>query len=909
MPDWKQGIRAHLRLDGLGPGRQEEIVEDLAGQLEDAWQDALARGMPAAEAEAFAWDQCPDWDRLSRDLGASRRGSIGTVALLREGAAERAAGGGILLGCVSDLLFALRMLRKTPAFTAAAVLTLALGIGANTAIFSVMNATLLKPLPFPDPDRVVLVWETDARNPDDINILSAPNFWDYQRLSRVFAHMAVFDSAGKGYGLGSGGPAREAEQVSGVRVTADFFAVLGVEPFLGRGFLPEEETRGKDRVVVLSYGLWERRYGADRGLIGRAIRIDGEDHTVVGVMPRGFEFQFWSGRRELWVPAGWTPGDYGRSSHSFVGIARLRPGVTLAQANADLGIIARGLAAQHEEDRGSGASARLLSSFGLERAQGISAALLMAVAFVLLIGCVNVANLMLARGAERRKEFAIRRALGASGGRLFRQILAESFVLSVLGGAAGLALAWWAARALTRILPSEFSFLPMRPLGDVTIDGWVVGFTVLITGAAGTIFGFAPALGAARGDIRQPLTEGGRESGSGARNLLRHSLVAAEVGLTLVVLAGAGLMVKSMTRLLAVDPGFDPRNVLTLEISQPQENLYYGPPGRPRFCQELTERVGGIPGVVSVGAAAHLPLRGNAGRGFSIEGHPEDPSGDGPGGAYTVACPGYFRTLGVPVLRGREFTAADTLSSPGVVVVNEALVRKYFANEDPLGKRIAIGQSAEPSWLTVVGVVRDVRHWGLANDVQAQIFRPYTQAAWPFMTIVVRTASAPASYDAAIRREMAAVEPDRPLSAAETMDAVVGGSVGARRFPMLMLAAFAALALVLAAVGIVGVVSYAVTQRTHEVGIRVALGARPGSVLWLIVAASMRWVAAGVAAGVVGALAVTRVLRQVLYEVKPADPWVLASVAALLAGVALVATYLPARRATRVDPLTALRSE
>ena len=909
MPDWKAGIRKHLRLDGLTSQRQEEIVEELAVQLEDAWQDALARGLPPPEAEAAAWEQCADWAELSRELRASRRGAAGSLTRL-EAVGESAPahrGRTVLLGLLGDVVFALRMMRKAPGFTAAAVLTLALGIGANSTIFSIINATLLKPLPFPDPDRLVLVFKSYGKG-GNINIVSAPNFWDWQRRNRVFDRIAIFDSAGRGYSLGASAGGREAEQVSGLRVTADFFKVLGVEPFLGRAFLKEEEAPGRDRVVVLSHGLWTRRYGADRTIVGRPIRIDGENRVVVGVMPPGFTFQFWSNPRELWVPAGWTRGDHERGSNSFVSIARLRPGTSVERANAEIAGIQRQNAQQYEEDRDTTAMVLPLGTFGLDGIQSIASVLMAAVAFVLLIGCVNVANLMLARGAERRREFAVRRALGASRGRILRQLLAESVLLSAAGGAAGLAIAFWATQLITRALPPDFSGLPMRSLDAVTLDARVLAFTLLVAVAAGVLFGIAPALGAARGDLRQPLTEGGREPGGRGGNRLRHALVAAEVCLALVVLTCAGLMLKSMGRLLAVDPGFDPEDVLIAELSLPQENLYYGPPGRPRFCDGLTESVGTIPGVVAVGAAAHLPLRGNAGRGFSIEGRPVPPDGDGPGGAYTVACPGYFRAMGVPVRRGREFTAADTLGSPGVVLVNEALARQYFPGEDPIGRRITIGDG-EPNWLTIVGVVGDVKHWGLSREVRPQLFRPYTQAAWPFMTIVVKTAGPPARLATPIRRAMSRAEPDSPITAPQTMEEVVRRSVGSRRFPMLALTAFAAIALLLAAIGVLGVVSHAVTQRTHEVGIRVALGAPRSSVLWLMVRSSMRWVLVGVLLGGAAALGAGRLLAGMLYEVKPADPWVLASVGALLALVALGASYLPARRATRVSPLVALRSD
>ncbi len=913
MPDWKRGVRENLDLCGLEPVRQSEIVEDLAQQLDDAYQDGLARGMSDDQAAAFAWSQCPDWPGLSRELRQSRRGAVGAMGRLEGKACDAEAGGSrwaAWAAVAQELLFAVRMMRKAPAFTAAAVLTLALGIGANSTIFSVMSATFLKPLPFPDPDRLALIWETPARASADTNIATAPRFWEWQRQNRTFEQMALFDSAGKGYNLGAAGSRQEAEQVSGVRVTADFFSVLGVRPFLGREFRQEEETAGKDRVVVLSYGLWSRRYGSDRSLVGQPIRIDGESYTVVGVMPREFRFQFWSDERELWVPAGWNDGDRSRNSHSFVAIGRLKPGVSVAQATTDIAGVQGQLAKQYQEDRDVSAVVTPMSEFGLENVRRVMLTLLATVALVLLIGCVNVANLMLARGAERRKEFAIRRAMGASSMRLARQLLAESLMLSALGGAVGLALAFWASRVLTRVLPAGFATLPMRPLDEVSLDARVLGFTFLISCVTGIVSGLVPAFTAARDDVGQPLKDGGREAAAGGRSIVRHALVASEVGLALVVLVAAGLLIKSMTRLIAVDPGFDSKNILTAEISVPQVNMYYGPPEHPRFCEELEDRIASMPGVLSVSAAAHLPLRGNAGRGFSIEGRPEPgPDEEGPGGAYTVTCPAYFRTLGVPIKKGREFTREDRLGSPGVVVINEALAQRYWPNEDPIGRRIRIGSSGVADLLTVVGVVGNVRHWGLAQDTRPQLFRPYTQAAWPFMRVVVKTVAAPAAFASGVKQAMLQVEPDRPVSEIQTMEAIVRGSVGTRRFPMLMLTALAGLALILAAIGIVGVVSYSVTQATHEIGIRAALGAQRRDVLWLMIRRSMSWVLLGLAVGGALSIVATRLLEGMLYDVTPADPAVLATVVGVLSAVALAASYIPARQAARVDPLVALRSE
>src|SRR3989454_3579326 len=806
------------------------------------------------------------------------------------------------------LRYGLRMLAKNPGFTVVAVATLALGIGANTTIFSVMNATLLRTLPFPDPDRLVLVWETFGKGPDNWNIVSAPNVWDFERQSHSFDGMAIFDSAGRGYNLSATGTKQEPEQVSGLRVSAGFFPVLGVKPFLGRTFLPEEETLGKDHEVVLSYGLWKRRYGGDPQLVGRTIRIDGEDFTVVGVMPRDFQWQFWSSPRQLWVPVGYTKTDYGRDENSFIAFARLKPGVTVAQARAEMETIAGRLAQQYpNEDVGMGATVMPLSGFGLSGLRTALLTLLSAVGFVLLIACVNVANLLLARGAARQKEFAVRRALGASASRIARQLVTESLLLALLGGLVGLLLTAWSTALLFHVFRLDAMHLPLREIAALRIDSRVFGFALLVSGLTGILFGVAPAFSASRGDVNEPLKEGGRGSTQrGTR--LRHGLVASEVALALVVLCGAGLMIESMAQLLGVDPGLDPKNVLTMQMSVPQEDIYTGPPGLPRFCQDIEEHAGAVPGVVSVGAVAHLPFEGNAGRGFAIEGQPAPDPGHLPGADYSVACPNYFRTMDIPVLKGREFTHQDTLSTPGVIVINETMARKFWPKEDPIGRAVRLGGPSGPRQ-TVVGVVGDVHYLGLDAPVRPQFFRPYTQAGWPVMSVVVRTTSAPATFSAPIKKALAEVLPDRPVSNVETMEQVVHDSTGSRRFPMLLLATFAALALVLAAVGIIGVVSYSVEQRTHEIGIRVALGARSADVLRLVLGGSMRWVLAGLALGIAGSLGLTHLLTDLLYGVRPTDPLVLGAVSLVLTSVALVACYIPARRATEVDPMAALRYE
>jgi putative ABC transport system permease protein len=810
---------------------------------------------------------------------------------------------------LQDARYGLQNLGRNPGFALVAMLTLALGIGANTTIFSVMSNTLLKPLAFPGADRMVLVWETFGKGPDNWNIVSAPNFHDFERQSHSFETMAIFDSAGRGYNLSATGGRQEAEQVSGLRVSAGFFSVLGVKPLFGRTFLPEEETLGKDREVVLSYGLWKTRYGGDASLVGRSIRIDGAQFTVIGVMPRDFAWQFWSGPRQLWVPVGYTKTDFGRGDNSFIAIARLKPGVSVAQARSEMEAVGSNVARQNpSEDADMGATVSPLGDYGMEGLRSTLFTLLAAVAFILLIACVNVANLLLARGAARQKEFAIRRALGAAGSRLARQLLTESLLLALGGGVAGLLLAAGGTRVLFYVFKLNSFYLPMRPVDSMPMDGRVFAFALLVSCLTGILFGVAPALSALRTSINEPLKEGGRSAATGGGNRLRHVLVASEVALAMVVLSGAGLMIKSMTRLLGVDPGLNPKNVLALGMSVPQEEIYVGPPGLPRFCQDLDEYVGAVPGVVSVGAVGHLPFEGNAGRSFQIEGRPPEAPGHLPGASYSVACPNYFRTMGIPVLKGREFTPQDTVSSPAAIVINETMARAFWPKQDPVGRAIRLGGSDGPR-LTVVGVVGDVHFLGLDAPVERQFFRPYMQAGWPVMSVVVRTIHAPATFAAPVKKAIANVLPDWPVSGSQTMEEVVHNSTGSRRFPMLLLSVFSVLALVLAAVGIVGVVGHSVTQRTHEIGLRMALGAGTLDVLRLVVSGNMMWVLAGLAAGVAGSVGLTRLLAGMLYSVRPLDPIVLGAVSTLLAAVALCASYLPARRAARIDPMTALRCE
>jgi len=810
-----------------------------------------------------------------------------------------------------DLRYGVRMLLKKPGFTLVAIITLALGIGANTTIFSVINSLLLKPIPYPEADRLALVWQSQANDPKDRNIVSAPNFWDWQRQNDVFEKMAILDSAGKGYNLSGGG---EPERVSGVRISAGFFDVLGVKPRLGRAFVPEEEQPGKHQVVILSDGLWRSRYNSDPAIIGKTVKVEGEEHTVVGVMPPDFEFSLYSPVRQLWVPVAYTKGDQDRTSNSFLCLARLKPGVTMEQARARMNIIGRALAEQYpQENAGQAATVDSVIGFDTEEQQKTLLTLLGVAGFVLLIACVNVANLLMASGATRQRELAIRAALGASRARTVRQLLTESLLLAFAGGVAGTLVAVWSSSLLLKVLPGNLMAVPFRSISKdvgLSIDYKVLAFTWGITCLTGIIFGLAPALIFSKRNVNEFLQEGSRgTTGGGAR--LRQGLVVLEVALALVVLTGAGLMIQSMARLLNVAPGFDPHNVLALGMSLPQENTFYGPPGHPEFARNLQQYVGSIPGVISVSAVSHTPIGGgNAGRGFVIEGRPDPGSENQPGAKYTIACPNYFQTMGIKLISGREFSEQDSLNAPGVIVINEAMAKRNWPDEDPLGKRIKIGLfNGDAPWLTIVGVTRDVKQGGLDRTPRPEFFRPYNQAAWPVMTVVVRTAYSPRAFITPIKQALAKFEPDRAPSGIRTMEEAIYDSMGSRRFPMMLLIAFSLVALTLAAVGISGVVSFAVSQRTREIGIRMALGAQKGAVIRLILNRSMAAALIGVGVGLAASLALTRFLSGLLFEVKPMDPIILGAAASILASVAFIACYLPARRATKVDPMIALRCD
>jgi len=807
-----------------------------------------------------------------------------------------------------DIRYGIRMLAKSPGFTAVAVITLALGIGANTAIFSVVHAVLLKPLPYKDAGRLVIVWEQNPERGWHRNIVSAANFLDWRRQNDVFTQMAAIDPQRAFNLTGTGNP----EEVWGERTTTNFFTLLGVRPFMGRNFLPEEDKPGGPRVVILSYALWQRRYGGDANLVGKQISLNNESYRVVGVMPSGFYFppfwREWAG--ELWVP-GLDLSNPVRTAHEYIAVARLKPGVSLAKAQAEMDTIAQRIVQQAPDDKGWGVD--LVGS--REQAVGeIRRPLLVlfgAVGFVLLIACANVANLMLARSAGRDREIAVRTALGAGRGRLVRQFLTESVLLAFLGGTLGLVVAPWIIRVLAAVSGSSaLGLWGSADLADVRVNAGVLAFTLTVSLATGILAGLAPALSASTHNLNRSLKEGGRSGSEGVHHhRLRSLLVVSEFALALILLAGAGLMIRTLILLSRVDLGFNPRNVLTMRITLLGPR-YQEQRAQAEFFTRLLERVKELPGVQWATVSRGLPVEGWDGWGFVTEDNPSPPPNETPDANYQVVAPDYFRAMGIPLLVGRFFTEHDTQQSLPVVIVNEELARKQWPGRDPIGRRLRVNEPGKP-WLTVAGVVGNVKTEWPDQEPRGEFYLPYTQYPWDLAPrhFIVRTAMNPTTVAAAIQREVAALDKDQPVSDVRTLESVVGEAVGPQRFAMILLAAFAALALALASVGIYGVMAYSVSQRTHEIGIRMALGANRSNVLGMVFGQALGLALAGAGVGLAGALGLTRLLSSLLYGVRPSDPLTLALVTLALVGVSAFASYIPARRATMVDPIEALRYE
>ena len=803
---------------------------------------------------------------------------------------------------LKDVRYGVRMLVRNPGFTIVSVIALALGIGANVAIFSVVNGVLLSPLPFKEPDRLMMIRETKLPQFPEFSVASG-NFLDWKKQNTVFERLVAFRGSSLNL-IGTGDP----ERLIGLKVTEGFFAMLGAQPQLGRDFLVEEDQPGRNNVVVISHGLWQRRFGGDSKILNQAITLSGQSYTVIGVMPDTFRFGGGAEVTELWTPMAFTAQEaQNHGGHYVAAIGKLRPGVTLDQASSEMSTIAGRLAAQYPgANTGWDVKIIPLLEYSVRTIKPALLVLLVAVAFVLLIACANVANLLLARAAGRQREIATRTALGAGRWRIVRQLLTESMLLALAGGVVGLLLAKWGTDLLLTLAPSD---LPR--MSNVSVDGRALAFTVVITFLTALIFGLVPALQASKPNLNETMKDAGRGSTEGGRRkFIRSTLVVLEVASALVLLVGAGLLIKSFWRLQKVDPGFNPDNALTAWVSLPKTK-YPEDSQKVLFFQQLIERVNALPGVQAAGAAHVVPMTGDDYvLGFEVDGRPPLPPGSSQSTNYYTVTPDYFKAMGIPLRRGRVFTERDTEDSPPVAVVNETMVQKIFPNEDPIGKRITFDdRDKNPEWFEIVGIVGDVKQYGLDQPTTMQTYEPYTQQPPSSMMLVVRSAGDPTNLSAVIRSEVLKLDKEQPTTYIKTLNEYFAISVAQQRFSVVLLGVFAAVALVLAAVGIYGVLSYAVTQRTHEIGIRMALGAGRRDVFRLVVGRGMLLSVIGVASGLVAAFALTRLMASLLFGVTATDAVTFASVAGVLLVVALLACYIPARRATRVDPLVALRYE
>jgi putative ABC transport system permease protein len=876
-------VRLHLRLIRL-------IGIIVPRSLRSDWRQEWEAELGNREAQLAAWERL-DWrsrlDLFFRSLGAFRDALLLQPRRLED-------------EMIQDLRIGLRLLRSRPGFSVVAVLTLALGIGATTLIFSVVNAVLLRPLPFPNSDRIIRIEERHQQSPKPMNLTYA-SFIDLTQDTRTLEHVA-----GARFwttNLADGG---EPEQVSSMVVSASYFSVLGVRPVLGRDFLAEEDRPGKNDVVIMSHALWQRRYGGNPDLIGKTIKAGGNNVTVVGVMPPGFRFGYpFAGQYDLWAPL--APGGSlrnNRRSHLLGVIARVRRGVTIGQAQADLGRTAAAI-----QERSPGTDDPELSLSAVRLSDRIVTSLrpslmvfLCAVGLLLMIACANVANLMLARSTAREREMAIRTALGAGRLRLVRQLLTESALLAALGGAAGLLLATWGVQLVATLNPADFP-----RINEANVDGRVLGFAFVVSMIIGVLFGLAPVIQLPGRSLHESLKEGGREAAGIGHGWLRKTLVVSEVALAVVLLIGAGLLINSFVRLIETDRGFEPANVWAIRLNLPFSK-YSSEARQAAVLREMTERVSVVPGVRSAGLTSALPFTGGAATDFEIEGRPVE-AGKEPLADIRSADPGYFETMRIPVRAGRAFLDSDSADAPLVIIINEELARRHWPGEDPLGRRVTMKDWGPPLTGEIVGVVGDVRADGLDTAIRPMIYWPTQQFPSIFNTVVIRTESDPVSVINTVKTQIWSVDPDQPLSRIQALEEVISGSIAPRRFNMLLLGAFAAIALVLAAVGIYGVISYAAALRTREIGVRMALGAQRTDVLGLVVKQGMTLTMTGVGAGLAAAFGLTRLMRELLFEVQAFDPLTFGGVALVLVLVALAACYVPARRSARLDPTVALRHE
>ncbi len=895
MRNWDAYVRARLSLPRLAPAREARIIREIAAQLEDFYRDALARGLSETDADAFACRQVSDWSSMATELSRvdsanSRTRLERTADAIGDGSHDKWKGLRMLADLLHDTRFAVRQYAKSPGFTIIAVLTLALGIGANSAMFSVVNGVLLRPLPFPDPDALVRVYEVV---PQIGRFAVAPaTFLDWRQQNKTFERIAAF-TVGSDTLAERDGP----ERLTNAFVSWDLFDLLRVKPVLGRTFVREEDTALTGNVVVLSHGMWQRRFGGDPRILERTIVLSGTPCEIIGVMPMGFAFP--SREVEFWQPIGLDTVKPPRGAHYLSVVARLRGGVSIEQAMAEMKTIAEGLARQYpanSKDESAEVVAMHEQIVGHIRPALLT--LLAAVGVVVLIACGNVANLLLVRASARAREIAIRTALGAGRRRLMTQMVAESLVLALAGGAVGVVLAYLAIQPIRTL---NAGTIPR--VQEVAIDGGVLAFTLLICVVTGICFGLAPAWQASRTNVGEVMKEGGRSSAGSGGRWLRNALVMTEVALSLVLLVGAALLLRSFSRLTDVNPGFRADNVLAFQVSLPQAS--YKGAQRTAFFDQLLERLQGLPGVASTGMIQSLPIRDSYRLSFSVRGRPS-PDANDPSATYRVIAPGYFETLGIPLRRGRGFTRQDASESQMVAIVDEAFVRRYFPGEDPIGRGISLGNGND-GFSEIVGIVGDVRYGGLDAGAEPTVYVPFSQDTFSTMWIVARTEGDPNGIASASRALVRDIDRNLPAYRMSPLAEVVRDSLAQRRFSMLLLSLFALIALLLAGVGLYGVVSHSVSARTQEIGVRLAIGAPRGRLLAMVIGQGMTLVIAGIVVGLAGALALARLVSTLLFEVTPFDPPSYAGTVVALLAVALLACWVPARRAMRVDPIAALR--
>jgi putative ABC transport system permease protein len=913
--DWKQFVREHLPPLGLSGAREAEIVEELALQLEQRYSEAIARGASRSEAEAHATAQIRDWRALAAEI---RRAETPVVAVASErlpanfhfDAQEislcKTRGGNAMADFLQDVRYALRMLRKSPGLTAVIILTLALGIGANSAIFSVVNSVLLRPLPYREAKR--LVWIGDYLPTAKQSIVWDADYFAWRKHCTAFEEMTAYTPGSEFTMTGAG----EAERIIATRATWTYLRTLGVAPQIGRDISAEEDIPNGPRVTLLSDSLWHRRFSGDAKVLGHTIVLDGNLYTIIGVLPAGFEFPE-SRKSDLLVPLGIPDVEISavRPLMFVRVIARLKPGVTPESAAADVDTVTMPFHAaipgvDHKIFANSKAQVMFLHDRLVGDVRKALILLLGAVGFVLLIACANVASLQLARAAAREREIAVRGALGAGRWRLARQLLTESTITGLAGGFAGLALGVWLVALVRHYGPRNIPHL------DVTyLDGRVVLFTVAVSIFTGVLFGLAPVVSAFRTSLGDSLKQGGAQ-GSAGRRVVRpqQALMTLELAMALVLLIGAGLLARSFVRLVSIPQGFDSHGVLTAQISLPAKT-YLKEEQQGAFYSQLMERIQALPGVKLAGAGVVLPLGGTVlitGI-VHVEGRPPEEQTPtlASGTAVNMVMPNYFTALKIPLRAGRFLDQRDGSNSTETMVVNETFVHRYFRNEDPIGHRIET--AAFQNWRPIVGVVGDTKQMGVASETMPEIFLPFSQSRNPGMSLIIRTDAEPTSLIPAVREAVASLDKDVPLFGAESLDDLLAGQVASQRFNMALLGAFAGLALLLAGVGIYGVMAYAVGQRTQEIGIRIALGALPENVMRMVLVQGARLAIFGVVLGLGAGIALTRLLRTLLFEVKPGDPATFAVCAAVLFAAAIAACWIPARRATRVDPLVALRYE